>query len=126
MSENSRAEQRLLEEVRQLRSELRQLTIRVDHQGDQIADLHRAFETAAFGEHPASEASASVEHPSRVSEVGTSTGEAEPSLHDQSTYDRPDGVTPYPWSVREDVAREIGCFLRRALVGEHRGTSGRN
>ena len=30
------------------------------------------------------------------------------------------------WTFREEVAREIGAFVRRALAGEYRGQSGRN
>lgn len=32
---------------------------------------------------------------------------------------------PYSWTYREAVAREIGGFLRRALSGGYRGSSGR-
>lgn len=32
---------------------------------------------------------------------------------------------PYSWTYRETVAREIGAFIRRALNGSYRGSSGR-
>ena len=32
---------------------------------------------------------------------------------------------PQTWTEREEVAREVGAFLARALRGEHRGNSGR-
>lgn len=95
--------QRLREEVRGLREEFRHLVVRVDRQADLIEQLTR--ELGSFELVDASSSSA-----------GPAASEQAPSQ----------GAKAYSWEFREEVAREVGRFLRRCLLGEHRGDSGRD
>ena len=116
-SQNLDTENRLREEVRLLRDELRRLTVRVDQQADQLSDLHE---------------SVSVISSAQSFEVGsaggaTSTGPVEPRTSEFPVEEpRIDPVGPYSWDFRQQVAREIGAFVKRSLQGEHQGESGRN
>eukprot|EP00435_Cladocopium_sp_Y103_P073103 s469_g42.t1 len=107
--------QRLREEVRELREDLRRLTLRVDRQGDQISDLSESFASGSAGPSlGASEIEVVSSVPSAASAAGASSA-APPA----------DSGPPYTQAFRDSVAREIGQFLRRALNGENRGESGR-
>lgn len=109
---------RLRDEVRELREDLRRLTLRVDHQGDQISEL-----------------SASVVTSASTSQISGPVFEAEPSSIPPAPTEsvrsqRPPRVLGsaggYTWAEREAVARDIGAFLRRSLDGANRGESGRD
>ena len=104
--------QRLREEVRDLREELRRLTLRVDRQGDQISALSDSVVEGSRSQEPSaiSAASAQSETP------GSSSATLPPG--------RSEGP-PYSWEYRYEAAREVGRFLRRSLTGGHRGLSGR-
>lgn len=97
--------QRLREELRGLREEFRHLVIRVDRQADQIDRLTHELGTFEL-----------------VEPSSTSAG-AEPASSEPSPQQ---GAKAYTWEFREEVAREIGRFLRRCLSGESRGNSGRD
>eukprot|EP00438_Fugacium_kawagutii_P026365 Skav206086 [mRNA] locus=scaffold2150:94795:105168:+ [translate_table: standard] len=112
----------LLEEVRLLRAELRQLTVRVDSQADQIVELRQFQEASALS----SVAAVTVQPDSSQASIPASVVASEIDIFDPSTLERPEGPTPYPWSEREQVARDIGCFLAKCLAGENRGSSGRS
>jgi hypothetical protein len=105
---------RLREEVRFLRDELRQLTVRVDRQEDRLSEVTdslsvisavQSFDvvSSASAATPATDQSARVVRDSDLSDTG-----------------------PYTWTFREEVAKEIGEFLKRSLQGQHRGESGRD
>ena len=106
---------RLREEVRLLREELRHLTLRVDRQGDQLNELSESL------------AGTSVQSFEVVSSARVSTVPAGSQAAGHATgCEAADPVGPYPWPLREAVARDIGAFLKRCLDGEHRGESGRD
>eukprot|EP00438_Fugacium_kawagutii_P036303 Skav214225 [mRNA] locus=scaffold856:87145:101073:+ [translate_table: standard] len=91
-----------VDEIESLREELRRLSIRVEEQETELARLRGA----------------SAEATEAGSEEAPSPAAADTDLPD---------ITPRPgsWSYREEVARQVGAFLRRSLNGEHRGASGR-
>ena len=116
---------RLREEVRELREDLRRLTLRVDRQADELSSIsssvqeqsslfersHRGSGTSGFDV---------------VSSIGVS-GQSEASSAAAGSEARPArGAAAYTADFRSEVAREIGAFLRRSLNGEHRGESGRD
>lgn len=127
MSSLPTTEDLLRAEVRELRDQLRSLTLRVDRQGDQLSEVVASCASGAsfcsergggeeslVSEAPV-EASASSLEASGVGSFSVVTG-GQPELPIASLPD---------WQLRESVARQIGGFLRRALNGEHRGESGR-
>lgn len=125
-------EERLEAEVRELRSELRRLTLRVDEQSDQLSELgDRVSEVSSVAARSVVEEESLEEVPVRdlVEERGeSSTGgysvvSAPAPLPTNSL--TPTGSTELTWAFREEVARQIGGFLRRSLDGQHRGPSGR-
>ncbi len=129
MSESSRrgtAEERLREEVVELRGELRRLTVRLDRQQDDIASLTASFEELSVrGEESRGSASdlgastISTAHTEVVSTVSNNLPAARGYPN----------ATPPPvlsWAQREEIARGIGLWLRRALEGDHRQNSGRD
>ena len=131
MSEASRtrtSEERLREEVVDLRGEVRRLTARLDRQQDDLASLAASFEELSVrGEE--SRGSASDLGASTIStahtEVVTST---------VSNSGLGGGRGPQPseapavltWAAREEIARGVGAWIRRALDGDHRQNSGRD
>ena len=109
----SAEEERLRQEVRELREDLRRLTLRVDNQGDRLSEVEESV--AASSAAP----SASASGFEAISSVTSGTSRTEESV-------APDlSGPPYTQAYRDAVAREIGRFLRRALNGENRGESGR-
>lgn len=128
-------EERLEGEVRELRAELRRLTLRVDQQGDQLVDLSDSVHSriSAIGSEGAElsfspgtggRADPVEESLASYSVVGTNFSR-EP---ERETVPRPSSaplLQVHNWRLREEVAIEIGGFLRRALLGERRGPSGR-
>ena len=86
----------LEEEIASLQESLRALQLRVETQEDELQQL-RSSQT----EDRSNQSTSSFEA------VGEEPG-------------------PYSWPRREEVAREIGAFLRRSLNGENRGSSGRD
>lgn len=107
---------RLREELRLLREEFRVLTVRVDRQEDRLSELSDSV-SAISGQ--------SVEVVSSVGGVSSAAGSV-PAASASSSVPAIDPVGPYPWSLRDSVAREIGAFLKRCLEGGHRGESGRD
>lgn len=129
MSESSRrasAEERLREEVVELRGELRRLTVRLDRQQDEIASLTASFEELSIRDED-SRRSASDLGASTIStahtEVVSTVSSALPAHRGY-----PSGGPPpvLSWPQREEIARGIGQWLRRALEGDHRQNSGRD
>ncbi len=128
MSSVSTREERLREEVVQLREELRRLTLRVDRQSDQLEHLE------IFSE----QSGRSVADSSFISEAPSARGGSEAagvpagtSLGSYSVVEEPVVIAEeagpvYTWAYREQIARGIGCFLARSLAGENRGNSGRD
>ena len=110
---------RLREELRLLREEFRHLTVRVDRQEDRLSELSDSVSaiSAVSGQ--------SIEVVSSVGGV-SSAAAPQPAASAGSVSEPIDPIGPYPWSLREQVAREIGCFLKRCLEGDHRGESGRD
>ena len=117
-------EERFLLQIRELRDEVRRLTCRVDEQQDQIFELRLQ-----------------VDRQSRVAEVGSEFGSYIPVEEPSSRSVRSVANESYleedlrvrseergdaTWEFRERVARECGDFLRRALGGDFRGSSGRH
>ena len=128
MSESGRsraAEERLREEVVELRSEVRRLTARLDRQQDDLASSTASFEELSVrGEESRAGGSdlggstISTSHTEVVSTVSNSLPAARP-------YPNP-APAVLTWAQREEIARGIGVWLRRALEGEHRQNSGRD
>lgn len=81
------------DEVEDLRALLERLSARVEAQEEELRELREARSSTA----EASEAAS-------IAEVATE-----------------ETASTYSWAFREEVAREIGRFLRRGLNGEHRG-----
>ena len=117
-------EERLQDEVRELRRELRRLQVRVDRQEDEISSLSASFSAVSIGGDRSSVGSREVTEaplsPVRTEEAAPS--EAAGAAAAGGTVEPPG---PVSWTFREAVARDIGLWLRRALNGEHRGNSGR-
>ena len=130
MSEASRtrtSEERLREEVVDLRGEVRRLTARLDRQQDDLASLAASFEELSLR---------GDESRGSASDLGASTiSTAHTEVVTSTVSNSPAGVpAPYPtegpavlsWAVREEIARGIGIWIRRALDGDHRQNSGRD
>lgn len=123
-----------VEELRQqlveLRSELRRLQIRVDHQEETISVLSREVEESRLSQELDSSELSAIE---RRSESGPGPGSYSVVTAQGSggvAISASAGVSAgvggqLSWSYREEVAREIGAFLRRAVDGQRRGLSGR-
>lgn len=106
MSRGSHRESELEAELQRLRQDLERLCIRVDAQEERIRALSEG---------------------NRSGSPSASTIIRSPSFDRPATgCDRPSGYTPYPWSQREQVARDIGQLITKCLHGEHRGSSGRD
>ena len=105
----------LRDEVEVLRSEVVQLR-------SELAVVRRALQrvqsapSSAAGEAEESFAISAVSVPSTVEGVAAAASAEVPAAR----------VADLTWSEREDIAREVGLFLRRSLSGQHRGSSGRD
>lgn len=128
MSESGRrvpAEERLREEVVELRSEIRRLTTRIDRQQDDIASLTASFEELSVrGEESRGSAS-----DLGASTISTAHTEVVSTVSNTLPVARGYQGGPPPvlsWPQREEIARGIGLWLRRALEGDHRQNSGRD
>lgn len=153
MSLGSR-EERLREEVVELREELRRLTLRVDRQADTISQLSALSEVGSLSQssvHRAEDQSLWSEDSSRLVEAergaeAARVAEAEREEEARRPQDQEGGGSSlsgytfvngavastqgeessnYSWEHREEVARQIGLFLARSLAGQRRGSSGR-
>eukprot|EP00438_Fugacium_kawagutii_P021756 Skav204651 [mRNA] locus=scaffold949:89059:93092:- [translate_table: standard] len=100
-------------EVEALRSQLEALTLRVEVLEEDLRELRGREQP-----HEVPVIDPADSHPEEAAST-TSFEEVEPSRLETL-------AGPYPWSVREEAAREIGQFLRRSLAGQNRGTSGRS
>lgn len=128
MSESGRsrtAEERLREEVVELRGEVRRLTARLDRQQDDLATLTASFEELSvrgeesrIGGSDFGGSTISTTHTEVVSTASNTLPVARP-------YPNP-APAVLTWGQREEIARELGAWLRRALEGEHRQASGRD
>ena len=142
-------EDRLREEVVELRDEIRRLTIRVDRQADTISHLSALSEAGSLSQSAigprTEEHSLCSEESSRIAEAEIRSEAERAAEHSRAdlrgvpesslgSYSIVTGSRPapepavgggYSWTHREEVAREIGSFLARSLAGERRGSSGR-
>lgn len=126
-------EERLELEVRELRAELRRLTVRVDQQSEQLSDLSDSFaEQLSVASIDRGDLLASPDLRRRSEPVEESVSSY--TVVESVSHREPEGQTnprlsvvasAPSWSLREEVAAQIGGFLRRALRGEKRGPSGR-
>ena len=126
MSLTSR-EERLRQEVVELREEVRRLTTRVDRQQDLIEELSSVQSELSFSSELGAVERAAREVTEAAEEGSVGSYTVVPSVA-ASVPERPlasPEVAGYSWRLREEVAREIGAFLSRALRGENRGSSGR-
>lgn len=111
----------IVRELQELREDLRALTRRVDRlyeiietRGPQPASNQSAISVSSFGlsgyigQEPADSGPVELEEFVGGSEFSAGT------------------VTAEEWARRENIAREVGIWLRRALLGAHRGNSGRS
>ena len=101
-------------EVRELREDLRRLTLRVDQQSDRISELSASVAASSVG-------GLTLEEPSSIQEASASAGVPVGAEEDSEVL----GAGGYSQAYRHEVAREIGRFLKRSLEGHHRGVSGR-
>lgn len=126
----SRTEELLRLEIQELRQTLRHLSEKVDRQEDRITELSYRLEgelqrgkaeelVPALEEVPGS--GASICSYSEVSSV-----QVQPPFASSAAGPVRPEVEGYSWAFREQVARQIGEFLRRAVAGDHRQTSGRD
>lgn len=120
-------EERLRQEVVELREEVRRLTARVDRQQDLIEELSSVQSELSFNSELGATERA-VREVTEAAEVGSlGSYSVVPSIP-AGVPEQPITVPEapgYTWRLREEVAREIGAFLSRALRGENRGSSGR-
>ena len=129
MSSNSRTEEILRLEIQELRQALRQLGEKVERQEDRISELSFRLESQqrqrAEEGIPVTEeipcSGASICSYSEVSSV-----RVQPPFASSAGSDLRPEVESYSWAFREQVARQIGEFLRRAVAGDHRRGSGRD
>lgn len=111
----------IVRELQELREDLRALTRRVDRlyeiietRGPQPASSQSAISVSSFGlsgyigQEPADSGPVELEEFVGGSDFSAGT------------------VTAEEWAQRENIAREVGIWLRRALLGAHRGNSGRS
>ena len=105
---------RLREEVRLLCDELRQWTLRVDKQEDRLSEVSDSISVISGNQ--------SVEVLSSVSGPSSTSAQASRPVRESDF----SSTGPYSWEFRQEVAREIGDFLKRSLQGVHRGESGRD
>lgn len=117
----SLVEERLLQQIRELRDEVRRLTARVDEQQDQIFELRLQGERRLEAGSELGSYIPVEEFPSRSDRGGLEESQLVEDLRAGSA-ERGDAT----WEFRERVARECGDFLRRALSGDFRGSSGRH
>ena len=107
-----RAEQ----ENRLLREEVRLLSARVDDLTDQLSALRLDLEVSRVSGEQCCQSDLPAASVSAASETGP--------------YPLPEGLPQdlahLNPAVRAGICKDIGRFIRRALAGEHRGSSGRN
>lgn len=122
------SEERLKEELKELRSEVRKLTTKVDSQQDEIEILCvRVEELSACERKKEVEAEERIEQAvARASSEIGSYSVVEVCSEPPRAAGIQSGGSETSWGFREEVARGIGAFLRRALSGQARGSSGRD
>ena len=108
--------------------------MRIDEQSDQLSELgDRLSEVSSVAARSVAEGDSVDEAPNR----SFTEERGEGSLESYSvvttgpaslppTTEPPTGSGELTWAFREEVARQIGGFLRRSLDGQHRGPSGRD
>ena len=112
MSETPPALRRVEQENRLLREEVRLLTVRVDDLTDQLSAFRLDVESSRVSEEQSFQAASVASAP-----------EARPYPASDSLPSRTAHPTP---AIRSGICKDIGRFIRRALSGEHRGSSGRD
>ena len=128
------SEDRLREEVKELRGEVRRLTEKLDGQQDELSGLISAVEELRLqGGKSSSEAAEAEYNPTRgvggdnVSDCGSYSFVQESVQEAPLAFEGPpERRIGASWEFREEVARGIGAFLKRSLNGEPRGSSGRD
>lgn len=119
-------EDRLRQEVVELREEVRRLTARVDRQQDLIEELSSVQSELSFNSELTATERVVREVTEAAEEGSVGSYSVVPSVAPQASEPTAAGaISGYSWRLREEVAREVGAFLARSLRGENRGTSGR-
>ena len=125
----NRTEELLRLEIQELKQTVRHLSDKVERQEDRINELSYRVEgelqRTKVGEPvPVTEeipgSGASICSYSEVSSV------LQPPFASSSSGPVRPEVEGYSWAFRHQVARQIGEFLRRAVAGDHRQSSGRD
>ena len=130
MSERSfrGSEDRLRDEVLELRQEVRVLRTRLERQEDDISALVRAVEKLNLREEREKETQSEASCNSTLWECVSSAKESKRGYEAgaQASVPQEDrGGSGISWEFRQEVARGVGQFIRRALNGDHRKNSGR-
>ena len=113
MSDTSSPDLRRVEQDnRLLREEVRLLSARVDHLTEQLSALRLDVETSQISEDQSFQAASAAS----ASEAG----------HSQTPDSLPSGGALLTPAIRTGICKDIGGFIRRALSGGHRGSSGRD
>ena len=126
MSQPSPASDRVLEEVRFLRDELRVLSRRVDQLSDHVSSQGNSVINSpgpAEGQDQGYFGGLFVAPPIEGELDFPTEGLGSEQLPATPVVNRP---VDHTWPEREEVARGIGRFFVRALEGRHRGNSGRD
>lgn len=108
-------------EITHLRQDLRALASRVERQEDQLRLLGQCQSSQSLSY------SQALDRFEGVPFVTGPESSAWTVVQEEGETPAPDRGTPaeLSWAFREQVSREIGAFLRRALSGAQRGLSGR-
>ena len=120
---SSPTQRHLLELTRELREENRALALRVDRLTDRLAELElRLGQQSSAGSYefvrPNQPSTEGFQPPSRdTSQVSSVVSGSQSFASSQINQ---------TWAEREELAREVGRFLRRSLEGDCRGGSGRD
>ena len=120
----------LRQQLVELRGEFRRLQARVDHQEETISSLSRELEESRLSQELDSSGLSAIEKRSESGQTPGSyslvTAQGSGGVANSASAGISAGVEErHSLSYREEVAREIGAFLRRAVDGQRRGLSGR-
>lgn len=113
----------VVRELQELREDIRSLTRRVDRLYE-IVETRGVQSAGSFG--PGASSAYSVVSPVFSSQEPAESGSVVVEEFAGEGETLGGSVSAEEWVRREAIAREVGIWLRRALLGAHRGNSGRS
>ena len=113
----------IFRELQELREDVRSLTRRVDRLYE-IVETRGAYPSGPVG--PSASSFSSVGTIGFIGQEPADSGSLVVEEFVGGADTATDTVSAEEWVRREAIAREVGVWLRRALLGAHRGNSGRS